>query len=244
MLLSTILEEIRGLYVSRLAMALREARKLKLEPHVEPLLRDENELPRREGALDSPLRLDLVVQGRRGYESLTVDSTERISFEPATIAWNDTFRVTLAPFVWDCAFLETDVAIDALKVPVGRWLERWTDPKGTNKPGEHGLLGVVHFAADPVAKPGGSRLSVDLGSAPIEALLALLDALAEAGATEARIVGAPQRPRKKKKAAKKKAVPRRKAAPKKKATPKKKAAPKKKGAPKKKVSAKARPRRR
>ena len=212
MLLSTILEEIRGLYVSRLAAALREARKMKLEPHVEPFLRDENERPRREGVLESPLRLDLVVQGRRGYESLTVDSTERMAFEPATIAWNDTFRVILAPFVWDCVFLETDASVDALKAPVGRWLERWTDPESAKKPGEHGLLGVVHFAADPVPHEGGSRLSVDLGSAPIEALLALLDALAEAGVTEARIVGAPPRAAGKKAARTKKAAPKKKAA--------------------------------
>jgi hypothetical protein len=63
----------------------------------------------------------------------------------------------------------------------------WFDSEDRNRPDSLGLYGVVHFASDPEPVGGGSKFSVDLGSAPVESLLSLMAHLSDAGVRVARI---------------------------------------------------------
>jgi len=62
----------------------------------------------------------------------------------------------------------------------------WFDPEDQNPLDPVGLYGVVHFASDPEAVES-SKFFVDMGSAPVEALLALMSHLSDAGVRWARI---------------------------------------------------------
>lgn len=65
--------------------------------------------------------------------------------------------------------------------PLGPWLHRWLDPDETRSAGAVGLSGVVHDLAWSFTEPDVWGLTLDLGSAPIDALSELLDLLARVG---------------------------------------------------------------
>ena len=81
--------------------------------------------------------------------------------------------------------------LSAVTGTVSAWLGRWMDVDDERKPGRDGLHRVVHFASDPAKRGKGVALAIDLGSAPPEALVDLLDALAAVGARRVRIASQP-----------------------------------------------------
>jgi hypothetical protein len=65
------------------------------------------------------------------------------------------------------------------------WRAKWLDmERGADPNDEDGLSGVAHYLAPAVAEGGGYLFEIDFGSAPIEALMELIDALVRGGATE------------------------------------------------------------
>lgn len=208
--LTELLEQIRSLYVKELAGAVRSAKNKGNPLHIEPLLRDKRGEVVREGSLGSGVRLDLVVDRKGAYEDVRVDSKSRLEFDPIPIPWSKRLSVTLEPFVWDALVLEVDVPAKKAIGVARPWLDEWMDTSDERSPGKDGLARVVHFAADPEPQAKGKRslLSLDLGSAPADALLALVDGFARAGATAVRLASGPSvmsapRAAKKKTAAKK-----------------------------------------
>lgn len=191
MKLSTLLGRIRALYVEALARAVRDARKKGARAHVEPILRDSKGAVLRDGALDGGTRLDIVVEKKRGMSEVRVDSTKRLEFDPITIPWTQGASVTIEPFTWDCVGIATDLGKTAVAKTVSAWLGRWMDVEDERRPGRDGLHRVVHFASDPAKQGKGAALAIDLGSAPPEALVDLLDALAAVGARRVRIASHP-----------------------------------------------------
>jgi hypothetical protein len=192
MTLKTLLLRIRAAYVELLSGAVRAARAKGQEVNVEPLIRDADGAIVRDGALESGVRLDLVVARKRGLVEKRVDSARRIGFDPITIPWTPRLSVVLEPFTWDCAHVETDLGAKALTTVVSPWLERWIAPGDGRRRGRDGLHGVVHFASDPAKHRSGAAVSLDLGSARPEALYELFDALANAGARKVRIASEPK----------------------------------------------------
>ncbi len=64
---------------------------------------------------------------------------------------------------------------------LGPWLRKWLDPDEERSAGAEGLSGVVHdLSWDSI--PGICVLIVDLGSAPLDALQELMNAISDAGA--------------------------------------------------------------
>ena len=93
-------------------------------------------------------------------------------------------QVRVYPVTWE-VFLVWVRQRDPDWAVLDAWRAKWIDPEREADPAdEDGLHGVVHFLGPPVAEGGGYLLEVDFGSAPIEALTELLDALADGGATE------------------------------------------------------------
>lgn len=88
-------------------------------------------------------------------------------------------------FSWEAlqlSFLGPQFEIDRLQ----GWLKMWLDADEVREPDASGLSGVVHDLAW-TTDHGMWQLDVDLGSAPIEALEALLSDISAAGVTSVRL---------------------------------------------------------
>jgi hypothetical protein len=71
-----------------------------------------------------------------------------------------------------------------------KWLTRWFDLKETFPADEDGLHGVVHQMSYPISRGTRHYFTLDLGSAPVEAMRELLAVLIESGATRLHVVSA------------------------------------------------------
>jgi hypothetical protein len=67
------------------------------------------------------------------------------------------------------------------------WRKKWMNVDGSAPSDEDGLGGLVHYMGSPVAEGGGHLYEMDFGSAPVDALMELLDAIAGMGASEVEI---------------------------------------------------------
>ena len=174
-----LLEEIRGLYVRELAKASLEG-----DYHVEPAFRFQTGKLALDGALQLPMRADLIERiGERRGESRTVVPTERLEFEPFGFVLEGC-EVAVSPFDWSQVSVTVTAAdTERLQEVLHEWFMQHFDPDDANRAADDGLFGVVHFLSDPVLCGGVAHLELDLGSAPVEALEALLFGLADAGCT-------------------------------------------------------------
>ncbi len=138
-----------------------------------------------QGALRLPGRTDFIpaVSG----EPETVDADSRLTFDPMEVK-HLSCAITIEPFTWDWAtVIVQGITVVEMSAIVGEWFYRWFDAEDTKAPDADGLLGVVHFASDPVEREGAVETTLDLGSAPVEALQDILKLLAERGATQIRV---------------------------------------------------------
>jgi len=182
--MADLLNGIRAHYVRQLAEAVQ-----KVPGHVEPAFRRASGELSLEGALQLPCRADFIPSGGpNSGEPQSVDADSRITFEPLEVQ-HGSCSITLEPFTWDWATVIVQGMTSGVMSPiVSEWFYRWFDPEDTNLPDAGGLLGVVHFASDPIAREGAVETTLDLGSAPVEAFHQILKALAERGATHIRVV--------------------------------------------------------
>lgn len=145
-------------------------------------------LPVREGLLQAGLRLDVVqFEDGRGVRNERIGCARFIGFDPFR-AEQDGICCHIAPFTWDMVQITVktrSVLPDWL--PLRKWLEvhfRENEDTGT------AFSDCIHFLSDPEPISGGFALETDLGSAPADALPALIDALVGCGMTEIAIGGA------------------------------------------------------
>jgi hypothetical protein len=165
------IQQVRSHYIAQLQHAARAASPV----HLEPALRTSDGSLALEGTLSLPFRPDLIPKA--GGPSITVDSTMRVQFEP----WDGQVggsRFNIAPFIWDYVAIKlSGVAAESDWDPLRKWFLRWFDTEDHNSLNSEGLYGVVHFMSDPEPIAGGSKITIDLGSAPIECFDSLLGAL-------------------------------------------------------------------
>ena len=149
----------------------------RVEPECEAL--DE----RGEVAVDGPLGLayrhDAAVIAEGGAQIFMFESTSLESFEPFSQALGG-LRVDVRPFHWDyCEVLvEPAITMDRLR-PFAEWFRRWF--RAHAEPVD-GVVAAVHFASDPDVRSEATRIVLDLGTAPVEALFDLLAVLGDCGA--------------------------------------------------------------
>ena len=152
--------------------------------YAEPALRNENGDLATDGPWNLPIRPDYIPREGNG-RSVMVDSKSRLDFEPFVVSYGDC-QVEFRPFTWDWLTL-TVIGLpeeDAEEL-FRNWFLRWFDPEDENEIGADGLAGVVHYMGEPRRVEEQLRLTVDLGSAPPEALNELLERLASHGAATA-----------------------------------------------------------
>lgn len=178
MTLTELFAAVRAQYTQELTEAIAAS-----EAHVEPAFRKETGELAVSGPLELPYRADLIPRGGDGT-SVMVDSTTSLGFEPFTVDYGQC-RVHVSPFVWDWVkFAVKGLTEDESAVLMKAWFLRWFDPDDTNEADEQGLFGVVHYLGEPQAVEGSEEWTVDLGSAPPEAVEDLLKMFESHGSTE------------------------------------------------------------
>src|SRR5262245_13122068 len=180
MTLGQLLDDVRGMYTTRLAEASRhrtaDGRSVLLEAAYR--LKDGSVV--REGTLDLPCRTDVaVLEDGKVVETVILDVNKLVSFEPITFDWSGGLAVELRPFQWDSCRLKLRAAQALDYAPLRNWFARWFDEDDRKSPGADGLQGVVHYLSDPERSASAESVVVDLGSAPVEAFEELLDAISE-----------------------------------------------------------------
>ena len=127
----------------------------------------------------------IAAEGASTGEPVQVDSETELGFEPVRFAIEQ-MAVVISPFGWDWLPLEVrGLSLEQASEVIRAWFFEWFDGEDENSLTEEGLQGVLHFVSDPEVTEEGYRVKIDLGSAPEEALEALLFALADAGASGA-----------------------------------------------------------
>lgn len=176
MTLAEFFADIREPYASKLAASVAA-----VEAHVEPALRKADGSLAVDGTFGLPYRADFIPKRGDG-KSVMVDSDQRLDFEPIVVD-DDSCRIEIRPFVWDWVQVSVQgISEKAAGSTAKAWFLRWFDTDDTNEADEQGLYGVVHSLGEPKAIDGGSEMTIDLGSAPAEALEDLITRLVQAGA--------------------------------------------------------------
>jgi hypothetical protein len=132
---------------------------------------------------------DLAIEQSDGrMEPVLVDSPTFLPWEPARIRVGN-LSVLVEAFLWHVCVIVARPAPPEDSFPaLLQWFDRWFErPK---EPGER-FRNAVHWMSDPEIREGHLCLQVDLGSAPPDALLDLLQTIGVMGATSAAIYTAP-----------------------------------------------------
>ena len=130
-----------------------------------------------------PYRLDVVHLGAGGaVQPTVVDAGHDLSWEPETSQFGD-FLAEIEAFVWHtCVVVGEPAPEPAALSQLKDWFLRWFQREGHH--GEKPFGGVVHFMSEPQVDGDALRVQVDLGSAPPEALIDLLETFGKMGARD------------------------------------------------------------
>ena len=169
---------IREVYQERFAAEVQRLRREHSEKvYTEAALRRADGEVALEGKEQLGLRVDAVIPSTG--QSVSIDSATRLSFNPARV-WVDDLKVWIRPFSWEHCVVTLQCESGAFQfAPIRAWFERWFDADDVKDPDERGLCGVVHFLDEPEFAKTRVFLTVDLGSAPVEAFYELLEACAQ-----------------------------------------------------------------
>ncbi len=104
-----------------------------------------------------------------------------LGFEPFGIELDGGITVAVSPFVWSDVALRTNISLPA--EPVENWALHWLDLEGQFPTDEHGLQGVIHAITRDDGADAGTLLTIDFGSAPVDALAELIELALASGAS-------------------------------------------------------------
>jgi hypothetical protein len=174
-----LFDEIRGHYLSRFGDHVDEVVAENPSVAVEVAFRDANGHAVREGTLQLPARSDLVViTNDEAAESHLIETESLLSFDPFEFDW-DGLQVSIEPFRWEECQVTLYRSGSFDYRPLVAWFEKWFAE--TEDGDAESFLGAVHFLSDPTESAGSASLMVDFGSAPVEAVEELFDAVLKSG---------------------------------------------------------------
>jgi hypothetical protein len=178
------LRQRREEYRERYLNAIRDLRERGHDCHTEVWLQPQRPVGD-EGV--APLCVDILVSKSDGKrEHWSVNAEEAPEGEVVGVWRVGQVDVKVFPLTWEALLVwvhhpEPDWCV------LDSWRQRWMDPDQEREKDENGLDGVAHFLSEPVAEGGGWLMEVDLGSAPVEALVELMEKLVAMGADEAEL---------------------------------------------------------
>ncbi|MEM1163284.1 MAG: hypothetical protein AAGJ28_20330 [Pseudomonadota bacterium] len=156
-----------------------------IEP--EPVRRNHLGEVRRDGPLDLPLRGDLMVtlDGRTLIQQVESELPSS-DFTALNAVTGAEFSAIVRPFQWDAArLIALSEAANPNWKPLRHCFLEWFQPRQTVLTPE--LAGVVHELKGPVLASDGWRIDIDLGSAPVEVVPAMIAAVAMSGVSKLEI---------------------------------------------------------
>jgi hypothetical protein len=177
---STVAEIAERIQRSHLAHFRACLSQLEARGHVEPESEavEQHGIAVTEGALATPYRHDAALLLAGAPELFTFDSAQLSEFEPILATWA-TATVRVEPFFWDSCELRFQPPRDPRSLaPLQSWFLRAFRDRAEPV---NGVVGAVHFISDPTTLDGTTRVTLDLGTAPSNAFLELLDALQACG---------------------------------------------------------------
>jgi len=186
--LQELLNQVRDFYLNHFRDIVKEKRRLpRVTIITEPALHQPSGQVAREGTLNLPVRTDLVVRSTNAKDTMQVATEKPLGFEPVVVDWA-TLKLELAPFHWEkCQAQVRGLPAQVDWHPVVDWYERWFDEFDKKVALKKNFQEVVHRLEDPVSRQGEATLTVDFGSAPVNAFEEFLDALAQLGASSGKI---------------------------------------------------------
>ena len=131
-----------------------------------------------EGVLSLPVRHDLMplVNGRPDSVRVIREDTPALVSE-ATVEVSG-IPVRIRQFTWDHFELRVaGVSRTGNLVPLLNWFDRWFDRVGRRPGMAGGVRGVVHSLTGPIWNGNVMTLEVDMGTAPMDAMVDLLNAV-------------------------------------------------------------------
>jgi hypothetical protein len=135
---------------------------------------------------DEPLpyrlyRADMAANNDGSPMVQDVNPSTHLSFEPFGVEFTEGVTAAVNPFFWNDLGVQINTTMPG--EPVEDWAMRWLDMEDRSPNDEHGLQGVIHSIVREDAVDGSTLLTVDFGSAPVEALRELIELALNAGAS-------------------------------------------------------------
>jgi hypothetical protein len=165
-----LINEARSLYLAEFG----SVRARVPDAYLEPALRTADGTLATEGPLKLPYRADLI--NKDTGKSITVDSASRARMANFAETAEDV-QISLQPFLWDYVTFVVKISGSPDWLRIREWFFRWFDPDDTNALNDEGFYGVVHYLSEPHPSEGGATITVDFGSAPVEAFDDCIDTL-------------------------------------------------------------------
>ncbi len=190
-----VLAKIRRVYLARLKLWVDSYRtRADVDVWLEPAWRDDDLKPARHGPLLVPKRVDVALLNNATSKMSTMmfEHEARAPFEPMEGRYGNGSRsmeIRIGTFGWDdCTLTLPRSSIRGISesnwAPLRHWYETWFDLQGedgTVKSADWSFRGVCHFLSDPEEVEKSVTFGIDFGSAPVDAVLALLDRCHECG---------------------------------------------------------------
>lgn len=178
-----VLEPVRDLYVSAILETMACELRRGACVDAEPVDRDADGRIRRAGLLRLPARHDLRVARDGRVLMLRVAGEAGLDFRPIAATASDVTQVRIGPFCWGAVEVRARGAAGAPNwTPLRHWfLEMFQARFGEESPD---LLGVAHALDGPTQDGDGWRFTVDLGSASVAGLVAMIEALGKSGCAD------------------------------------------------------------
>lgn len=187
-MLEEVLAPVRESAVAALLTAKARAIAAGAEIVAEPVRRDPAGRVRRQGELRLPARGDLAItmDGRTLIQR--IEARNVIAFPPVEVRTQSGFTGLIGPFRWEDAEIRFDFGSRGTRPgwsPIRLWFLEWFQPRQSRLQPELG--GVVHALEGPEDRGDFWQIHLDLGSAPVAAIIALIETAAETGCSRLRI---------------------------------------------------------
>ena len=170
-----ILGPVRDQYVIAFITALRDCEALGDEVVVETVRKDPNGAIRRYGMLSLPIRDDGTCDA--GSDLLNVPPQKPVYQESHLLTFGKTLTCEIRPFVWNDVWICTQPPCpSALLMRLRLWYLDWFQSRVVDS--SEDLSGALHRFDGPHEQEDGHWFHADLGTAPVDAILSLLELLA------------------------------------------------------------------
>jgi hypothetical protein len=143
------------------------------------------ELQRQEALPFRLYRADMAANVNGAPRMQDVNPSSHLGFEPFGIEFSEGATAAVHPFVWNDVGVQINVTMPS--DPVEEWAMRWLDMEDKSAKDENGLQSVIHSVVREDAMDGSTTLTVDFGSAPVEALQEIIELAFACGGTHVSI---------------------------------------------------------